>query len=182
MRMYNQEQNHGQQAGYNRPNGGGYGAYTSNRPLTPSTQPARIPPATVGQQPVTAPPQQQTAASSGYGAYKSNNVMTASPQELTLMLYNGAIKFCTLSMENLEKKDITKAHNYNVRAQDIINELRITLDKKYPIAEEMDVLYRYILQLLVEGNINKDPAKVAEARHFITEFRDTWKQIIGKTN
>ncbi len=118
--------------------------------------------------------------STGYNAYRTNSAMTASPQELTLMLYNGAIKFCNLAIEGIENRDMQSAHKYNLRAQDIINELKITLDHKYEIAKEMDVLYTYILELLRDGNIQKDTQKIADAKRFITEFRDTWQEVIKK--
>ncbi len=116
----------------------------------------------------------------GYNAYKTNTAMTASPQELTLMLYNGALKFCALAIEALQKNDISAAHKNNLKVQAIINELRITLDMKYAIAKEMDALYIYIVQLLVDSNIEKNVTKLEEAKKLITEFRDTWKQILNK--
>lgn len=114
------------------------------------------------------------------GAYRSNSILTASPAELTLMLYNGAIKFCSLAIDNTEKKNIQEAHNYNMRVQDIITELRITLDKSYEIANEFDKFYIYILELLRDGNINKNVEKLKEAKWLITEFRDTWKELMHK--
>ncbi|OOB79328.1 MAG: flagellar export chaperone FliS [Epulopiscium sp. Nuni2H_MBin003] len=116
----------------------------------------------------------------GYGAYKNNSILTASPQELTLMLYNGAIKFCILAIESLEKNNIQNAHNYNIRVQDIIIELKITLDKKYDIAHEMDRVYTYVLKLLQDGNIAKNADKLNEAKWIITQFRDAWKEIMNK--
>ena len=49
-------------------------------------------------------------ANQGYAAYANNKIMTASPAELTLMLYEGAIKFANLAIVGLEEKDIMKAH------------------------------------------------------------------------
>ncbi len=119
-------------------------------------------------------------SSTGYNAYKTNNANLASPQELTLMLYNGALKFCTISIQEMENKHWDKSNTANKRVQDIIDELRVTLNRSYPIALEMDTLYAYILELLVDGNIKKDVAKMEEAKKLITEFRDTWKELIGK--
>ncbi|WP_305766843.1 flagellar export chaperone FliS [Candidatus Epulonipiscium viviparus] len=115
-----------------------------------------------------------------YNSYRNNAIMTASPAELTLMLYNGAIKFCTMTIESIEKKELSNAHKYNVRVQDIIIELKITLDKKYEIAEEMDRLYTYILKILREGNIEKNVDKINEAKGLITVFRDTWREVMNK--
>lgn len=104
--------------------------------------------------------------------------MTASPGELTLMLYNGAIKFCNLTLEAMEQKDVQKANQSNLRVQDIITELQATLDTKYEVGQEMDRLYTFIRQLLIEGNIQKNPQKVIDARELIREYRDTWQQVI----
>ena len=117
-----------------------------------------------------------------YQQYQHSSVLTASPAELTLMLYNGAIKFCNQAIEALEQKDIKKSHYALIRAQDIIGELKVTLDPKYPVWKEMDALYEYIKELLIEANINKETQKVQEAKEFITEFRDLWKQIMNNKN
>lgn len=117
-----------------------------------------------------------------YQQYQQNSIFTASPAELTLMLYNGAIKFCNQAIEGLEQKDIKKSHYALIRAQDIIWELKVTLNSKYPIWKEMDALYEYIRELLVEANIGKDVQKAQEAKEFISEFRDMWKQVMSSQN
>ena len=113
-----------------------------------------------------------------YTQYQNNSILTASPQKLTLMLYNGAIKFCNQSMEALEKKDMNKCHYYNLRAQDIIVELQATLDEKYEIAKDFDALYTFILELLVDGNIEKSKEKIEQAKELIIEFRDLWETLM----
>lgn len=115
-----------------------------------------------------------------YQQYQSNSVMTATPGELTLMLYNGAIKFCNLAIEAMENQDVQKANKDNLRAQDIITELQATLDTKYEIGQEMDRLYTFIKELLIQGNIHKDKQKVSDARDLIREFRDTWQEMLKK--
>ncbi len=113
-----------------------------------------------------------------YQQYKQNSVLTAPPGELTLMLYNGALKFCSQAEEAIEKEDTQLSHMYLIKVQDIISELTITLDNKYPIAQEMSRLYDYINQLLVEANIKKDLKKLQEAKDLIREFRDTWQELL----
>lgn len=113
-----------------------------------------------------------------YQQYQNNSVLTASPEELTLMLYNGAIKFCNLGKEAIERKDIQASHNNIIKAQNIIQELRITLDKKYPIAKEMELLYEFIVNLLIEANLYKDEKKIDDALSLIREFRDTWQEAM----
>lgn len=113
-----------------------------------------------------------------YQKYQNNSIMTASPGELTLMLYNGAIKFVNQGIEAIEKKDINKAHEYIMRAQDIIEELQVTLDMEYEIAQQIEPLYVFIKELLVQGNIHKDITKLQEANELIREFRDMWQDLL----
>lgn len=110
--------------------------------------------------------------------YQRNAIMTASPAELTLMLYEGAIKFCNIALIGLEKKDMEKVNTNLKKAQAIITELRITLDHKYPVWEDFDRVYDYIYRRLVEGNISKDPEIVEDALKYIREMRDTWKEVM----
>ena len=113
-----------------------------------------------------------------YQKYQNNSVMTASPEELTLMLYNGAIKFCNLGKEAIEKKDIQASHKNIVKAQAIIQELRVTLDPNYSISAEMKRLYEFIEQLLLEANLKKDIEKLDQALELIRDFRDTWQEAM----
>ncbi len=110
--------------------------------------------------------------------YQQNAVMTASSAELTLMLYNGAIKFCNIGLETIEKKDVQTTHKYIVKAQDIIQELYATLDDTYPISAELKPLYEYIGYLLIETNIKKSSEKLLEAKQLIEQFRDLWKEVM----
>lgn len=110
--------------------------------------------------------------------YQRNAVMTASPAELTLMLYEGAIKFCNIALIGLEKKDFEKVNTNLKKAQAIITELRVTLDHKYPVWEDFDRVYDYIYRRLIEGNISKDPEVIEDALKYIREMRDTWKEVM----
>lgn len=115
-----------------------------------------------------------------YQTYQNNSIFTASPEELILMLYNGAIKFCNQAVEAIEQNNIPKSNEYILKAQKIISELRVTLDKKYPVAEDMDRMYEFIYHSLVQANISKDVEKLNTATQFIREFRDTWREAMKK--
>ena len=115
---------------------------------------------------------------SGYQQYQKNNILTASQGELVLMLYNGAIKFCTIAIEATCANEIEKSHMYNIRVQEIITELQATLDTKYEIAKQMDAMYEFIRELLQEANIKKDVSQIEVAKQFLIEFRDMWKEVI----
>ena len=115
-------------------------------------------------------------------AYLRNAVMTASPAELTLMLYEGAIKFCNIALVGIEKQDMEKANVNLKKAQAIITELRATLDPKYPVWEDFERVYDYIYRRLIEGNLKKDAEIVEDALKYIREMRDTWKEVMRINN
>ncbi len=111
-------------------------------------------------------------------AYQKNAIMTASPAELTLMLYDGAIKFCNIALTAIEKNDVQRAHENIKKAEAIITELRASLDRKYPVWEDFERVYEYIYRNLVEANIRKDAGVLEEALGRIREMRDTWKEVM----
>ncbi|AOY75696.1 flagellar export chaperone FliS [Clostridium formicaceticum] len=113
-----------------------------------------------------------------YNQYKENNIMTASPENLTLLLYNGALKFIHQGKMFIEQKNIQKANDAIIRTQDIIQELNITLDMQYEVSKNLRSLYTYIIERLVEANIHKDTAILEEVNGMITELRDTWKEAM----
>ena len=111
-------------------------------------------------------------------AYKNNSIQTASSAELTLMLYDGAIKFCNIALGAIENGDIQKANTNIIKAENIITEFRATLDFKYPVAKDFELVYDYIYRRLVEANIHKDAEVLTEALKYIREMRDTWKEVM----
>jgi len=114
----------------------------------------------------------------GYAAYQNSKIMTASPAELTLMLYDGAIKFCNIALVGIEKKDIEKAHNNIVKVERIIQEFQSTLDHKYPVAKDFDQVYTYLRRRLREANMSKDPEILEEVLKHLRTMRDTWKEVM----
>lgn len=115
-----------------------------------------------------------------YAQYRNNKIMTATPAELTLMLYEGAIKFGNLAIKAMEEKDIEQAHINIIRVQKIIDEFRATLNKKYPVAEEFDKVYRYLLQRLIEVNITKDKEIMEEVVMHLRSMCDNWREVMKR--
>jgi flagellar protein FliS len=118
------------------------------------------------------------ALPNAYAQYNNSKILTASPAELTLMLYDGAIKFCNIAIMGIEQKDIQKAHNNIVRVQRIIEEFRSTLDRKYPVAEDFDRVYVYLLQRLLEANLHKDTEILKEVLTHLRSMRETWVEVM----
>ncbi|MEW8970140.1 MAG: flagellar export chaperone FliS [Mesobacillus sp.] len=113
-----------------------------------------------------------------YQSYKQNSVNTASPGELTLMLYNGCLKFIHQAKKAMSEKNIQDKNNSILRAQDIIRELMVTLNPDIEVGKQMMSMYDYMLRRLVEANIKNDLEILDEVEGLVTEFRDTWKQVI----
>ena len=118
------------------------------------------------------------ALPNGYAQYNNSKILTASPAELTLMLYDGAIKFANIAVMGMEQNDIQKAHNNIIRVQRIIEEFRNTLDRKYPVAEDFDRIYVYLLKRLYEANGKKDKEIMEEVLTHLRSMRDTWIQVM----
>lgn len=113
-----------------------------------------------------------------FTAYNNSKIMTASPAELTLMLYEGAIKFCNIAIVAVEKKDIEKANNNILKVENIIAEFQATLDHKYAVAEDFDNVYRYLQDRLIQANIKKDKEILEEVLGHLRTMRDTWKEVM----
>jgi len=106
-------------------------------------------------------------------------IESASKEELTLMLYEGGVKFLNQAIIALEKNDIVKANNLIIRTEDIVREFQLTLDHKYEeIAKPLDQLYDYMHRRLVEGNLQKDVEILNEVLGMFREMRDTWKEAM----
>ena len=116
-----------------------------------------------------------------YAAYANSKILTASPAELTLMLYEGAIKFTNIAIVAIEKKDIQKAHDNIVKTERIILEFKSTLDQKYPVAQDFERVYDYLLKRLRDANIKKDAQILEEVLVHLRSMRDTWKEVMKQT-
>ena len=116
-----------------------------------------------------------------YAAYNNSKIQTASPAELTLLLYEGAIKFANIALTAMENKDIQKAHTNVMKTERIIIEFQSTLDHKYPVAKDFDAVYDYLIKRLRDANIKKDPEIMKEVLEHLRTMRDTWKEVMEKT-
>ena len=117
-----------------------------------------------------------------YEQYQRNKVLTATPAEVTLMLYEGAIKFCNIAIMAIENNEMEKAHNNIMKTQRIVEEFRNTLDRQYEVAEDFDRIYVYVLRRLFEANVRKDKEILEEVNGHLRSLRDTWKEVMKKCN
>ncbi len=126
-------------------------------------------------------PQKNTSRSK-FDQYMEQKILTARPEDLTLMLYDGLIKFLKQAQMFMEQKNIEKTNNAIIRAQDIINELNITLNMDYEVSKNLRSLYAYMNDRLIDANINKDNNSIEIVLGFAKELRDTWKTAMNHTN
>lgn len=117
-----------------------------------------------------------------YAQYSNNKILTASPAELTLMLYEGAIKFFNIAIIGIEQGNVQKSHDNIMKTQRIIEEFQITLNRDYPVSKDFDAVYSYLLRRLREANTTKKIAVLEEVLRHLRTMRDTWKEVMRKSN
>lgn len=110
--------------------------------------------------------------------YMRNQYETASPAELTLQLYNGAIRFLDQAQKAIVQGEIEIVNERLRKVQDIIQELLMTLDTTLEIGQQLSKLYDYMLYRLTQANVKKDAAMVEEVISLLTDLRDAWKEVV----
>lgn len=114
--------------------------------------------------------------------YLQDAVLTATPEQLQLMLYDGAIRFATQARQSLQAKDIEQTHNLLTRAQRIIVEMQTSLRPEVApeICSQMAGLYAFVYRRLVDANLQKDLGAVDEALQILNHMRQTWLMLIDR--
>ena len=115
-----------------------------------------------------------------YQSYNNAQVMTATPGELTLLLYNGAIRFMKLALQAMEDKKVEQSHKNLIKTQDIIYELMSTLKMEYEISANLMALYEFMNSQLVQANVKKETKPVQDVLDLMTDLRDTWVEAIKR--
>ena len=118
------------------------------------------------------------AINNPYQSYQQNSVNTASPGELTLMLYNGCLKFILLGKKAIVAGKIEEKNTNIIKAQNIVHELMVTLNMDVAVSKDLMSLYDYMNRRLIDANLKNDIAALEEVEGLVTEFRNTWKEAI----
>ena len=119
----------------------------------------------------------------GYGAYsqayQKAAVNTVDQRKLILMLYDGAIKFLTHAVEKMQKNEVYEAHTNLIRGKSIIAELlsSLNLENGGDIARNLQRLYAYMFNELIDANLNKDPERVQRVVRLLKELRTAWLDL-----
>lgn len=118
------------------------------------------------------------AVNNPYATYKQSSVETKSAGELTLMLYDGCLKFIKRAEKAIDNKNIEEKNTNLIKAQNIIRELMVTLNTDVAVSGNMMQMYDFIMSKLVEANTGNDVGALKEAEQFVIDFRDTWREVI----
>jgi len=113
-------------------------------------------------------------------AYRESAVLTATPEQLVVMLYDGANRFLTQSAIAMRDGRAGLAGEKLRRAEAIIDELLATLDISVgEIAERLQALYLFFKEHLMSARLKQDAGKVDEVAHFMRELRASWAAVAG---
>ncbi len=114
----------------------------------------------------------------GYNQYRENSALTAQPEELTLMLYNGLVKFIMKAQYSISKKDLEGANENIIKSQNIVLEFMSSLDRNYEVSAGLLLLYDYMHRRLIEANVQKSTEILDEMLDMSKQLRDTWEQAM----
>ncbi len=114
--------------------------------------------------------------------YLKNKVMTASPEQLRLMLYDGAMKFCRQAQHATVQNDCEGMYHALLRAQKIVLELMNSLNHEVDpdLCDKMTALYSYIYRRLVDASLERDDQVIGECLNLIEYERQTWMMLMDK--
>ncbi|MBI4082971.1 MAG: flagellar export chaperone FliS [Candidatus Lambdaproteobacteria bacterium] len=119
----------------------------------------------------------------GYGqyskAYQKVAVNTVDQRKLIVMMYDGAIKFLSIAKDRIGKGEFYEAHTNLVRGKSIIAELMgsLNLEKGGEIARNLQRIYTYAFNELIEANLRKDAARIEQVVALLKDLREGWKGI-----
>jgi flagellar protein FliS len=110
--------------------------------------------------------------------YTNHSAQTATPGQLVVMLYDGFLRFAAQGKAAMERGDIGEAAQRLTRAQDIVTELRVSLDMTQgPVAQNLASIYEYVGERLTASRLTRDSEEVAEAVRCMADLRSAWAQI-----
>lgn len=116
-----------------------------------------------------------------YQAYKQQSVMTMTQGEMLNTLYDGLLKALYTGQKALESRDYALANQEFIRAQKILNYLKATLNHKYEIANNLEMLYNFFLQEIIKVNVKKSEQNLSVVIEMITQLRDAFVQADKNT-
>ncbi|MFI5377691.1 MAG: flagellar export chaperone FliS [Tepidisphaerales bacterium] len=115
-------------------------------------------------------------------SYLKTKVLTATPEQLQLMLYDGAIRFCDQARVAIQEKSWEQSYHLITRVQRIIVEMLCALkhDVSPDLCGKLASLYNFAYRKLIEANIEHDIAALNEAANVLRFQRETWVMLLDK--
>ncbi|HOO16032.1 MAG TPA: flagellar export chaperone FliS [Phycisphaerae bacterium] len=114
--------------------------------------------------------------------YLRNAVLTASPEQLQLMLFDGAIRYATRGQEAMAAKDFEGMFNALDRAQRIVLQLSAGLRREVnpQLVDQMSALHDFVYRRLVDANMKRDPKAIDDALRILRHQRETWVLLMDR--
>jgi flagellar protein FliS len=115
-------------------------------------------------------------------SYLRTKVLTATPEQLQLMLFDGAIRFAEQARMALEKKNFEQSYNLLMRAQKIVQELQGALKPEVApeLCNNLAALYSFVYRRLVDANLHQNISSLDEALGILKHQRETWIMLLDK--
>jgi len=116
--------------------------------------------------------------------YLRESVLTATPEQLQLMLYDGAIRFATQGREAIAAKNYEQSFEKLTRAQNILVEMLngLNYDVNRDLCERVASVYNFIYRKLIDANVQRSVAEVDDALRVLRVERETWQILVDKVN
>jgi flagellar secretion chaperone FliS len=114
-----------------------------------------------------------------YTAYLESRVLSASPLQLVHLAYEGAIDAIAEARGHLAEKRIVQRVQAITKAQQIVMELKSSLDFEQggDLSKKLDGLYEYMLRRLNDGNVQQNDEPFAEVQGLLETVDQAWKEI-----
>ena len=122
------------------------------------------------------------AQKNNYNEYKNTEISTADQKKLIVMLYDGAMRFLQIAVDNMQPQNYDMVNTNIIKAQDIITELMLALDmeKGGKISANLFNIYAYLKKQLLEANIAKESKILKEVSAMLYELREAWDKAETK--
>ncbi len=123
-------------------------------------------------------------ATAANNPYLRDAVMTATPEQLQLMLYDGAIRFALQARDAILAKDYSTSYEKLTRTQNIISEMQAGLnyDVNPELCERVAAIYNFLFRKLVDANVNRDVDAIDDAVKVLRIERETWQIVVDKVS
>jgi len=114
-------------------------------------------------------------------SYRRTDLMTANRETILLMMYGGAMRFLKQAIEAGEANDFILMNKMVAKTQEIVNELRSTLNFEVggDIAKNLEMLYGFVSDRLLQGCLEKQVKPLGEALGIIQTLNEAWEQAIA---